>query len=171
LSNGRVFQNNFIPGQPARHGVMADRDRRTLAAARAHPIDNHRHAFPQPGADHPEISVVDNAGCEAKPSRGSDEISAGRAADAAGTVDPRQFVFGNVDPKILGDNLERVLFAREGADVAIVYLDEDEDAAATKRAVEAEGRRCITLAGNVANSEFCRGVIKKPPRNSARSIS
>ena len=54
-----------------------------------------------------------------------------------------------------------VLFAREGADVAIVYLDEDEDAMATKRAVEAEGRRCITLSGDVANSEFCRDVIKK----------
>ncbi|HYE96085.1 MAG TPA: SDR family NAD(P)-dependent oxidoreductase, partial [Rubricoccaceae bacterium] len=36
-----------------------------------------------------------------------------------------------------------VLFAREGADVAIVYLDEREDAELTKRAVEAEGRRCL----------------------------
>ena len=39
-----------------------------------------------------------------------------------------------------------VLFAREGADVAIAYLDEHEDAKETKRAVEKEGRRCITAA-------------------------
>jgi NAD(P)-dependent dehydrogenase (short-subunit alcohol dehydrogenase family) len=54
-----------------------------------------------------------------------------------------------------------VLFAREGADVAVVYLDEDEDAEATKHAVEAEGRRCITLAGDVANPDFCDDAVKK----------
>src|SRR5581483_4259868 len=40
-----------------------------------------------------------------------------------------------------------VLFAREGADVAVAYLNEHEDAAETKRAVEREGRRCILLSG------------------------
>ncbi len=39
-----------------------------------------------------------------------------------------------------------VLFAREGADVAVGYLNEDEDAEMTKRRVEKEGRRCILLA-------------------------
>ena len=48
-----------------------------------------------------------------------------------------------------------VLFAREGADVAIAYLDEHEDAEETKRAVEKEGRRCILIAGDVADPEFC----------------
>jgi len=48
-----------------------------------------------------------------------------------------------------------VLFAREGADVAIVYLSEDRDAQVTKQAVEAEGRRCITLRGDVAKRAFC----------------
>ncbi|TIQ56946.1 MAG: SDR family NAD(P)-dependent oxidoreductase, partial [Mesorhizobium sp.] len=38
-----------------------------------------------------------------------------------------------------------VLYAREGADVAIVYLSEDKDAEETKRAVEAEGRRCMLV--------------------------
>jgi hypothetical protein len=54
-----------------------------------------------------------------------------------------------------------VLFAREGADVAIAYLDEHEDAAATKRAVEAEGRRCIALCGDVADPEFCRSAVAR----------
>ena len=53
-----------------------------------------------------------------------------------------------------------VLFAREGADVAIAYLDEDEDAEETKRAVENEGRRCISLSGDVADAEFCRFAVQ-----------
>src|SRR6266850_5136417 len=42
-----------------------------------------------------------------------------------------------------------VLFAREGADVAIVHLDEPEDAEITRRAVESEGRRCLAFSGDV----------------------
>jgi NAD(P)-dependent dehydrogenase (short-subunit alcohol dehydrogenase family) len=52
-----------------------------------------------------------------------------------------------------------VLFAREGADVAVLYLDEHEDAAVTKAAVEAEGRRCLLIAGDVRDREFCRGAV------------
>ena len=48
-----------------------------------------------------------------------------------------------------------VLYAREGADVAIVYLNEHEDAEETKRAVEEEGRHCILIAGDVAEPDFC----------------
>ena len=53
-----------------------------------------------------------------------------------------------------------MLFAREGVDVAIAHLDEEEDAAETKRAVEAEGRRCIVLAGDVADPEFCAAAVQ-----------
>ena len=52
-----------------------------------------------------------------------------------------------------------VLFAREGADVAIVYLNEHGDAEETKRAVEKEGRRCIALAGDVADPRFCQHAV------------
>jgi NAD(P)-dependent dehydrogenase (short-subunit alcohol dehydrogenase family) len=54
-----------------------------------------------------------------------------------------------------------VLYAREGADVAIVYLDEHEDAEETKRAVEKEGRRCITISGDVADAKVCVDAVKK----------
>jgi NAD(P)-dependent dehydrogenase (short-subunit alcohol dehydrogenase family) len=54
-----------------------------------------------------------------------------------------------------------VLFAREGADVAIAYLDEHEDAKETRRAVEKEGRRCILLSGDVANPEFCKDAVER----------
>lgn len=52
-----------------------------------------------------------------------------------------------------------VLYAREGADIAIAYLSEHEDAAETKRAVEAEGRRCILLSGDVADPAFCDEAV------------
>jgi NAD(P)-dependent dehydrogenase (short-subunit alcohol dehydrogenase family) len=52
-----------------------------------------------------------------------------------------------------------VLFAREGADVAIVYLNEDEDAEETQRAIDAEGRRCLLIPGDVSSSEFCNAAV------------
>jgi NAD(P)-dependent dehydrogenase (short-subunit alcohol dehydrogenase family) len=54
-----------------------------------------------------------------------------------------------------------VLYAREGADVAIVYLNEHKDAEETRRAVEAEGRRSILIPGDVADPSFCAGAIAK----------
>ena len=53
------------------------------------------------------------------------------------------------------------LFAREGADVAILYLCEHDDAAKTKRIVEKEGRRGITIAGDVGDKEFCTKAVKQ----------
>ncbi len=54
-----------------------------------------------------------------------------------------------------------VLFAREGADVAVMYLNEHEDAEETKRCVEAEGRRCVTIAGDVKDAAFCNEAVEK----------
>lgn len=53
-----------------------------------------------------------------------------------------------------------VLYAREGADVAIVYLpEEQEDAEETRQAVEAEGRTCLLLPGDLCEPAFCREVV------------
>jgi NAD(P)-dependent dehydrogenase (short-subunit alcohol dehydrogenase family) len=54
-----------------------------------------------------------------------------------------------------------VLFAREGADIAMCYLDEHEDAAETKRAVEREGRSCVLMPGDVANPNFCEEAVAR----------
>jgi NAD(P)-dependent dehydrogenase (short-subunit alcohol dehydrogenase family) len=55
-----------------------------------------------------------------------------------------------------------VLYAREGADVAIVYLAEEQpDAEETRRAVEAEGRRCLLLPGDVTESASCRAAVER----------
>lgn len=54
-----------------------------------------------------------------------------------------------------------VLFAREGADIAIGYLNEHDDAAESKRLVEAEGRRCITHAGDIGDEGFCQQLVRR----------
>ena len=54
-----------------------------------------------------------------------------------------------------------VLFAREGANVAIMYLNEGEDARETMRIVEAEGRECLAIAGDVGDAGFCEKAIEQ----------
>src|ERR1044072_7993591 len=53
------------------------------------------------------------------------------------------------------------LFAREGADVSILYLCEHDDAAKTKDIVEKEGRRAITIAGDIGDKDFCERAVKQ----------
>lgn len=54
-----------------------------------------------------------------------------------------------------------IAFAREGADVAIVYLDEHDDARETKRRVEEKGAACVTIAGDIGDAEFCREAVAR----------
>ncbi|MGQ0443545.1 MAG: SDR family oxidoreductase [Beijerinckiaceae bacterium] len=61
-----------------------------------------------------------------------------------------------------------VLFAREGADVAVLYLTEHGDAKVTKAAVEKEGRRCLLIAGDVRDQRFCRAAVAQVLRHFGR---
>ena len=61
-----------------------------------------------------------------------------------------------------------IAFAKEGADVAIVYLHSHEDAAETRRLVEQEGRRCLVLRGDVGNENFCRKTVADTVRHFGR---
>lgn len=54
-----------------------------------------------------------------------------------------------------------VHFAREGANIAIVYLNEDEDALETKKLVEKEGKECLIIEGDLKDEEFCKAVVSK----------
>lgn len=54
-----------------------------------------------------------------------------------------------------------VLFAREGADVAIGYLSSDDDAEETRRCIEAEGGRCLLLRGDVKDDAWCREAVRR----------
>lgn len=59
-----------------------------------------------------------------------------------------------------------VLYAKEGANVAIIYLaEEEEDAQETKEAVEAEGRECLLIPGDVKDFQFCEDAVKKTKAN------
>jgi NAD(P)-dependent dehydrogenase (short-subunit alcohol dehydrogenase family) len=62
-----------------------------------------------------------------------------------------------------------MLYAREGADVAIVYLvDEETDARETRRAIEAVGRRCLLLPGDVGDPRFCEAAVQRTLRELGR---
>jgi NAD(P)-dependent dehydrogenase (short-subunit alcohol dehydrogenase family) len=54
-----------------------------------------------------------------------------------------------------------IAFAREGADVLISYLNEEEDAAETRRLVEEAGRRAVTVAGDIAEEAHCRALVRR----------
>lgn len=54
-----------------------------------------------------------------------------------------------------------VYYAKEGADVAIVYLDEHNDAQVTQEAVESNGRRCLLIAGDIRDEQFCLTAVQK----------
>ncbi len=54
-----------------------------------------------------------------------------------------------------------VLYAKEGADVAIVYLDEHEDAKKTKELVEAQGQKCLIIPGDISSEKLCHEAVQK----------
>jgi NAD(P)-dependent dehydrogenase (short-subunit alcohol dehydrogenase family) len=82
--------------------------------------------------------------------------------------DPEHRGSGKLDGKVAlitgGDSgigrAVAIAFAREGADIAILYLNEKQDADETCRMVEAEGRRCISVAGDIGNEKFCRRAVR-----------
>src|SRR3982750_3116987 len=62
-----------------------------------------------------------------------------------------------------------VLYAREGADVAICYLPEEQsDAEETRDEVEAAGRKCVTIAGDLREAEFCGRAVQQTVRELGR---
>ncbi len=52
-----------------------------------------------------------------------------------------------------------IAFAREGASVAIAYLEEDDDAKTTQNLIEAEGQRCLLLPGDIGDPKFCQSAV------------
>ncbi|WP_046215576.1 SDR family oxidoreductase [Paenibacillus wulumuqiensis] len=54
-----------------------------------------------------------------------------------------------------------IYFAKEGADVAILYKDEHNDAEETKALVEKEGRKCVTIAGDIGDESFAKSAVEK----------
>jgi NAD(P)-dependent dehydrogenase (short-subunit alcohol dehydrogenase family) len=61
-----------------------------------------------------------------------------------------------------------IMYAREGADVAVAYLNEHQDAEETKRLVEREGRRCHLIAGDIGEESFCQQAVQQVVREFGR---
>lgn len=57
-----------------------------------------------------------------------------------------------------------VTFAKEGADIVMLYLNEHDDAAKTRQEIEGLGRRCLSFAGDVAEAGFCAKVVEETQR-------
>ncbi|GAB3483148.1 SDR family oxidoreductase [Azotobacter salinestris] len=85
---------------------------------------------------------------------------------AAGKLEGKVAVITGADSGI--GRAVAVVFAKEGADVVVLYLDQVEDAEETRREVEKHGRRCLTLAGDVADAAFCRQVVEDTMRQWGR---
>ena len=85
------------------------------------------------------------------------------------SLDPEQRGSGKLREKVAlitgGDSgigrAVAVAYAKEGADVVIVYLNEHADAEKTKHMVEEEGRRCLVIAGDVGNERFCHEAVER----------
>lgn len=54
-----------------------------------------------------------------------------------------------------------IAFAKEGADIAIIYLNENEDAQNTKKIIEGLGKRCVLIPGDIGDENFCNEAVKK----------
>ena len=106
---------------------------------------------PQPTDQPPGVEAqTPDAHNEARDYRGSDKLE-GKVAVVTGADSG------------IGRSVA-VHFAKEGADVAVMYLDEHEDAEHTRRLVEAEGRRCITIAGDIGDESLCQRAVEQTVR-------
>lgn len=105
----------------------------------------------QPGKEH---EMVPKPQPEAPYQKGSDKLQ-GKAAIISG-----------------GDSgigrAVAIAFAREGADVAVLYLNEHKDARETKRLVEEEGGRCLTMAGDIGKQDFCKKAVQQTVKEFGR---
>jgi len=120
------------------------------SSAQAH-VDKHpKPPFPAQKLDKPglEAELEPKPKYEAPTYRAADKLKSKRALITGGDSGIGRAV--------------AVLFAREGADIAINYLEEEQvDAEETKRAVEAEGRRCVLLPGDLTDEGVCKKLIER----------
>lgn len=85
--------------------------------------------------------------------------SAGKAYRGSGKLKGKVAVITGGDSGI--GRAVAVAYAKEGAKLVIAYLNEHQDAQETQKMIEAEGNECVTLAGDVSTSQFCKQMIEK----------
>lgn len=121
--------------------AVSRRERSKPQESRSPPPQHQRR---QPGREH-----------EMQPrpqSRAAEYLAAGKLKDQAAIVTGGDSGIGRA---------VCVAFAKEGANVAVMYLNEREDAAETKRLVEQQGRRCLLIDGDVGDHDFCREAVSQ----------
>lgn len=130
-----------------------------------------RHAENGPGSQKSKPQPKPQMQSEPKPPFAQKKLE-GTGSEAEMSVKPRYEAplykpAGKLDGKVAivtgGDSgigrAVAVLYAREGADVAVFYYSHDEDAEETKRAVEGAGRKCLLIKGDVGDAAFCRESV------------
>lgn len=85
---------------------------------------------------------------------------------AAGKLEGKVAVISGADSGI--GRAVAVVFAKEGADIVLLYFDQPEDAEETRREVEKLGRRCLSLAGDIGDAAFCKMVVDETMGNLGR---
>ena len=78
---------------------------------------------------------------------------------AAGKLEGKVAMISGADSGI--GRAVAVTYAKEGADVVVLYLDQREDAEETRREIEKLGRRCLTIAGDIGDPAFCRKAVEQ----------
>jgi len=118
------------------------------------PLKNPRTLYPQPPFNEPHQQPPALEGeMTRKPDFGRDSyVGSGRLADRTALVTGGDSGIGRA---------VALAFAREGADLLIAYLNEDEDAAEIQKLVEEAGRRCILVAGDITNEEHCQMLVRR----------
>jgi NAD(P)-dependent dehydrogenase (short-subunit alcohol dehydrogenase family) len=121
-------------------------------------------AMKEPAAPYPK-QHQSHPGIEAKIT--PRPLYAGSAYKAAGKLEGKAALVTGGDSGI--GRAVAYFFAREGADVAIVYLDEEQqDAEETQRAIESLGRRCLLIPGDVTDSSFCNKAVDQTRKQLGR---
>lgn len=111
----------------------------------------------QNGGGFPPQTQADQPGREREMEPEPDSEDEGRRA--SGKLSGRRALITGGDSGI--GRAVAILFAEEGADVAIVYLEEHDDAEETKRRVEEKGATCVTIAGDVGDPGFCDRAVER----------
>lgn len=140
----RAIQKKRDGKDRASPGAEAKSDAPPRTSTRPHPATHPAQHLSKPGNEH---QLHERPKFEAPDYRGSGKLCGFSALITGGDSGIGRAV--------------AVLYAREGADVAIVYLDEHEDANETARWVQKEGRECLLIPGDVKDPGFCDEAVKR----------
>ncbi|QIJ73893.1 glucose 1-dehydrogenase [Methylobacterium sp. NI91] len=111
-------------------------------------------AFPKPPfPDQPQPMPGSTRAMDPKPDHGETSYK------GSGRLEGKKAIITGGDSGI--GRAVALAFAREGADVLISYLDEEEDAAETRRLIEEAGRKAVLVPGNIGDAAYCRRIVER----------